>query len=253
VNTPAPLETLIPIYTDNATTGYGIGWVNDGANNVSTAAEVSTGAFEATKCIDFTYTTGGSYAGMGIAFNNWNSTIDASGATKLRVALKGAPGTSVTVSLAYKDTTVVKNVSLTAAATTAWQSFDLVIPSRSAGAGLNSINFVVAGAQTGAHLFIDAIYLVIGGATMSFSEKGVVLPGIGDGFSFIPKANGAVTVALFGLNGSLITKNAIPVMAGRTYLLDKDAMVKNIRSLTKGTYVIRAYGAGVNHHERVIR
>jgi hypothetical protein len=136
--------------------------VGDGAGKVSTAVEISTDAYEGTNCIEFNYTLGGWWAGFGLAFNRWSSTIDIAGCDALSFAYKGpASGHVVSVSLGYSDDTSEKLTGSVTPGGSTWQVAEYRIPATAATTGVVSINFVVGGAQTGTGAFsLDNVQLV---------------------------------------------------------------------------------------------
>jgi hypothetical protein len=83
VTAPAGPLQYYYLYADTSVMQANIGWYGNGTGNNAAAtgcaaAEISTGAYEGTKCIDFTYAVTGWWAGFGVVWNNYNFTADMS-------------------------------------------------------------------------------------------------------------------------------------------------------------------------------
>jgi hypothetical protein len=250
-----PSKDTLAVYTDNAVPVAGVGYVTNG-----TATEITTGANEGSKCIDFNYTTAAWYSGVGIIFGNWGSTLDATGYTKIKIATKGmTAGLNGTITFNYTDAANNSMGNLTGAIVSpanSWANSIIEIPSTVPRTGIQVIKINIAAATgTSGHVYIDGIYLLsASGANATIvSDHRLTRPNPSPSFRFSTVSPGRVSISVFSLDGVRAGQRTMVAVASGETFLDAGKILNEIPGIGKGIYVVKVFGPGANLIEHVIR
>jgi hypothetical protein len=211
VSAPGPVETTQDVYTDANPLNAGVGWAGNG-----TATEISTGAVEGVNCIEFTFTIADWWAGFGIAFNNWNTTIDATGYETLRMSIKGGGGLSGVVGFGYGDGSDTGQDGFGIPSTADWTTVDIPLTHYTnqgyAVTDISSINIVMTGQSGSGTFYIDDVKLVstggtpvtIGGCSQSSPRTGMLRLTLGGDRVLGVSARTAGTLRVYDLAGKAV-------------------------------------------------
>jgi hypothetical protein len=213
-------ETTFDIYSDVAADPGVIGWFGNGTS----AGEVSTGAYEGTKCIDFKYAIAGYWASMIMMWDNWTGTVDATGYTKLRFAYKGpASGLTAAVKIVCVDT--LQNANLSSVNySAAWAVAEMNLPSTLT-SPIKTITFALSGSavQTSppGDFFVDKMQLVGHGTVKAIPMARVAVNGarstlavrLLEGRNLSISTQGKGNLSLYHLNGRLAATRSVSTRA----------------------------------------
>jgi hypothetical protein len=177
VTLPAGPSHYQYLYVDTSTIQASIGWYGNGAGSGTAAtgcaaAEISTGAYEGTKCLDFTFAVNAWWAGFGLVWNSYNYVLDATGYDSLVFWFKADAGVSLKVTL-DGPTVPVNGLSKNIGGTGAWARAALSLADFAAGGyditKIKGVNFNVNGngANTpSGHVYTYNVF-VVGSGTSS--------------------------------------------------------------------------------------